>query len=214
MLIDTSYFLNKSVFIPSVVEHPSIGTFTPSKNEALTNFIGEKEYQLLVNTLGFQQYAELSQQLETDGTFKPDALQKWKDLVDGKGSWLGLRYKIGNNKVSLIAYYVYFYWLGQDYLTYTTEGIQQQEAANSITIAPNNRQVNAWNEFVKRYGGYYNQQRLNYSFFRNWNGLGMQWGNNKLNGNDVTLYDFMQANADVYDMSFFIPETPLNPYGL
>lgn len=217
MIIDTSYFLTKSVYIPNAVAQPSIGGNTPDAVIQLQQEIGEKEAKVLISALGFEQYSELADQFETDGSYKPAALQKWKDLVDGvtfdDKRWNGLRYEFGTKKISLIAFYVYFYYLGSDFTSYTTVGVQQPNAENSINQTPNQKQANAWNEFVRMYNGSDVYGR-NYSFFRNWNGEGMQWNGSSRDTNDVSLYEYMSAHTDLYDLSFFKRETIINPFNL
>ena len=216
MIIDNSYFLNKSVYIPNAVANPSIQGNTPNPSTQLSLMIDLREYELLVSFLGDAQATELQNQFEllpnaTVWTWKASALPKWKDLVDGVGDWKGLRYTYGSTKISLIAYYVYFHYLGDDFSQYTTTGVQVPQAENSIRQQPNNLQVKAWNKFVEMYGN----QRFgkNYSFSNVWNGLAMQWGVNT-NGNQKTLYEFMTENAETYDTSFFIPKSVVNIYNL
>jgi hypothetical protein len=204
MIINSIYFTNKSVFIPGVVAQPSIGSAAPSNVSLLEQEIDQREYELLLSFVGQTQVAELYDQFEADGTWKTDALQKWKDFVDGviyEGKkWNGLRYTIGTKKVSLIAYYVFFYYLGQDFRTYSNTGMQVPEAENSTRQDPNVAQTKAWNEFIRMVGG--NRNGRNYTFFTNWNGMGIRWGG-FTNNNEITLYQFLQDNSDVYDNSFF-----------
>lgn len=214
MIIDTSYFLNKQVYIPNAVAQPTVITTVPTNVSQLQQFIDEKEYLLLFNALGNEQYTELLDQFEVGGAWKPDALPKWKDFVDGKGQWKGLRYSLGNAKVSLIAYYVYFYYLSEDWTSYTTTGIQMPNAENSTTVMPNDKQAKAWNKFVLMYGGWIGNN-LNYHFSQNWNGIYMQWGRNGLyNDNEYSLYRFMSENQDLYSLAFFTGYSPINAMGL
>lgn len=226
MIINSTYFTNKSVFIPGVVAQPSIGSAAPSNVSLLEQEIDQKEYALLLSLLGQAQLTELYDQFEliegdTEWTWKADALQKWKNFVDGVvydgKKWNGLRYTIGTKKVSLIAYYVFFYYLGQDFRVYSNTGMQVPEAENSTRQYPNVAQVKAWNEFVRMVGG--NRNGRNYTFFTNWNGMGMRWGG-FTNNNEITLYQFLQDNSDVYDNSFFtVPNAStgsgiINSFGL
>jgi len=211
MIIDTSYLINKNVFIPNAVAQPSIGSNTPTSIIQLQAEIDEKEYELLLSALGYEQTEELINQFETDGTWKDDALQKWKDLVDGLDEWKGLRYTTGTQKISLIAYYVFFYYLKSDYSTYSTTGVQIAQSENAISQLPNEKQVTAWNKFVNMYDGGNIQQR-NYSFSRNWNGLMLRWGNGERN--QVSLYDFLSSKSDVYDLSFFNRYSVINSMNL
>jgi len=218
MIIDTSYFLNKSVFIPNVVNQPNIGGNNPNKTDVLKQEIDEKEAKLLISALGFEQHKELSEQFNTDGSWKTDALQKWKYLTEGKTlengkRWNGLRYSYGSKKISIIAYYVYFYFLSGDFSTYTATGIQIANAENSETQTPNQKQSEAWNTFVKMYNGS-NLCGRNYNFFQNWNGIGMQWNGSNGQSNEVSLYEFLSAYPEDYDLSFFKRETIINAWNL
>ena len=216
MIINSSYFQNKSVFIPNSIVNPSLGGNSPDAITQLDMEIAEKEHELLIAFLGQEQTIELLNQFETDGAWKPSALQKWKELVDGvtydNKKWNGLRYTIGGKKISLIAYYVFFHYLKDDFSTYTTTGINVARSENSVTQDPNGKQVNAWNKFISMYGCN-DRYGTDYSFFSNWNGFGIRWGANR-NNNEITLYRFMQDNADDYDSSFFTHFNVINVYNL
>lgn len=199
MIIDTSYFLKKDVFIPNAVVQPSIGSNTPTSLLQLQAEIDEKEYEFLLSFLGHEQTNELLNQFEVDGSWKSDALQKWKDLVDGVEEWKGLRYTIGTQKNSLIAYYVFFYYLKSDFSNYSTTGVQVAQSENAISQLPNQKQVTAWNKFVNMYDGGNISQR-NYNFSSNWNGLMLRW--NSSARNEVSLLDFIRSKSYVYDTKF------------
>lgn len=215
MIIDTSYFLKKDVFIPNAVVQPSIGSNTPTSIAQLNAEIDQREYEFTLSFLGDAQNTELYDQFETDGTWKTSALQKWKDLVDGVEfdgkKWNGLRYTIGAQKISIIAYYIYFFYLKEDFATYSTTGIQVAKSENATSQLPNEKQTTAWNKFVNMYDGANIQQR-NYSFSRNWNGLMLRW--NQGERNQVTLLDFFRAKSDVYDTNFISYYGLINPYNL
>jgi hypothetical protein len=211
MIIDTSYFQSKEVFIPNAIAQPSIGSNTPTSISQLQQEIDSREYDLLLLFLGQEQTDELLSQFETDGTWKTSALQKWKDLVDGVDNWRGLRYTVGTKKVSIIAFYVFFYYLKEDFSTYSTTGINVAKSENAQSQLPNEKQVSAWNSFVKMYQGD-SFNRLNYSVSSNWNGTMLRWSGQ--NGNAVSLYEFMFKNSDVYDTSFFINQSVINTYNL
>lgn len=213
MIINTSYFKFRPLVIPAATLQPASGIDTPA-NVQLMDFINEKERCLLLSFLGFDQLNELFTQLNEDGTFIDGALQKWVDLVNGKDVWKGLRYEVFGNKVSLIAYYVYFYYVGQDAKYLSNTGVADLKAANSTKIAANDKQVMAWSEFLKMYGYNQNYTGLNYSFFHNWNGTGMQWGSANNNSNETTLIDFLTKNSDVYDTSKITYYQPVNSLGL
>lgn len=211
MIIDTSYFQSKEVFIPNAIAQPSIGSNSPTAISDLQNEIDAREYDLLLSFLGAEQTTELFEQFEADGTWKVDALQKWKDLVDGKEDWRGLRYTIGNRKVSLIAFYVFFYYLKSDYSHYSTTGINSSNAENATNHLPNDKQTTAWNTFVQMFQGN-NSNGVSYRFSKNWNGTMLRWSGSNRNLN--SLYDFMSRNSEVYNTSFFNFHSIINPYNL
>lgn len=211
MIIDTSYFLKKDVFIPNAVVQPSIGSNTPTSLNQLQAEIDEKENEFLLSFLGYEQTNELLNQFELGGSWKTDALQKWKDLVDGLEDWKGLRYTTGTQKNSLIAYYVFFYYLKSDFSTYSTTGIQVAKSENAIAQLPNEKQVTAWNKFVNMYDGINISQR-NYNFSRNWNGIILRW--NSGTRNEVTLLDFIRSKSDVYDTAFLSYYSIINSMNL
>jgi hypothetical protein len=218
MIINTSYFLNKNVFIPNAVVQPSIGANTPSAVDALKEEIEERERECLLMFLTESQYNELITQFEqvtpgTDWTFKASALQKWKDFVDGKptDNWKGIRYTIGGKKVSLIAYYIFYHYLGSDFTTYTTTGVVASASANSTMVNPTDKQVKAWNQFVSMANGYCSNGHK-YTHFDNWNGHGIYFAS--IQSNELNLYDFMQKNPDDYDTSKFIRQSVINSLGL
>jgi hypothetical protein len=211
MIIDISYFQNKEVFTPNAIAQPSIGSNTPTSISQLQQEIDSREYDLLLLFLGQEHTDELLSQFETDGTWKVSALQNWKALVDGVDNWRGLRYTVGTKKVSIIAFYVFFYYLKEDFSTYSTTGVNVAKSENAQSQLPNEKQVTAWNRFVKMYQGD-SFNRLNYSVSSNWNGTMLRWSGQ--NGNAVSLYEFMFKNSDVYDTSFFINQSVINPYNL
>lgn len=211
MIIDTSYFLNKSVFIPNAVVQPSIGSNTPTSINQLQQEIDEKEYEYMLSILGYNQTVELYSQFEENGTWKVSALQKWKDFIDGKEDWKGIRYTVGTKKISVIAYYVFFYYLKADFAQYSTTGIQVPQAENSVSQLPNEKQVEAWNKMTMLTNSN-NISRLNYSFSSNWNGIMLRWNNGE--NNEVSVYDYLAKNTDIYDISFFYNYQPINSMNL
>ena len=211
MIINAQYFQTKELYIPNSVAQPSIGSVSPSAATQLNEEIESIEQSLLLDILGYEQLQELNAQFETNGDWKVGALQKWKDLVDGKDDWKGLRYTIGTKKVSLIAYYVFFYYLGMDFQTYSTTGMQIPQAENSMMNAPGIKQVSVWNKFILMYVGRGMNDNGDISY--NWNGTFISFGNTNI-GNEVTLYEYLNTNNSVYDITYFRNKTPLNYFGL
>lgn len=211
MIINAQYFQSKELYIPNSVAQPSIGSVSPLATTQLGEEIGSIEQSLLLDILGYYQLQELNAQFETNGDWVAVPIQKWVDLVDGKDDWKGLRYTIGTKKVSLIAYYVFFYYLGMDFQTYSTTGMQIPMAENAKTNDPSVKQVTVWNKFVRMYVG--SGMFDNGDVSNNWNGSFISFGDTQL-GNEVSLYKFLSNNRDIYNVSYFTNKTPLNYYGL
>jgi hypothetical protein len=211
MIINAQYFQTKELYIPNSVAQPSIGSVSPSASTQLNEEIESIEQSLLLDILGYEQLQELNAQFEANGDWIVDPLQKWVDLVDGKDDWKGLRYTVGTKKVSLIAYYVFFYYLGMDFQTYSTTGMQIPKAENAVINDPSVKQVSVWNKFVKMYVGGDMYGTPNVS--SNWNGNYISFGGKQI-GNEVTLFKFLSDNRDIYDIAFFTNKLPLNYFGL
>jgi hypothetical protein len=211
MIINAQYFQTKELYIPNVVAQPSIGSVAPSASTQLQQEIDSIEQSLLLDILGYEQLQELNAQFTEDGEWVEEPIQKWVDLVDGKDDWKGLRYTIGTKKISLIAYYVFFYYLGMDFQTYSTTGMQIPMAENAKMNDPSVKQVSIWNKFVRMYVG--NGMYDNGDISNTWNGTFISFGDTMI-GNEVTLYKYLTNNRDIYDITFFTNKTPLNYFGL
>lgn len=211
MIINAQYFQTKELYIPNAVAQPSIGSVLPTATTQLAQEIESIEQSLLLDILGYEQLQELNEQFEPNGDWIATPLQKWVDLVDGKDDWKGLRYTIGTKKISLIAYYVFFYYLGMDFQTYSTTGMQIPKAENSVMNDPSVKQVSVWNKFVMMYVG--RGMNNNGDISTSWNGQFISFGNTNI-GNEVTLYEYLSTNNGVYDISYFRNKTPLNYFGL
>jgi len=192
MIIDTSYFINNPLQIPNAVVQPAIGTNTPNNLEKLQTAISNMEYQFLLNALGKVQTTELLAQFESDGAWIVDPIQKWVDLVDGKDDWLGLR--DSTRKTSLIANYVYYNFLLNDQVYYSITGLQRPDAANSNAVNPDTKLTREWNIFLFHYQGYYIGCNPTPKTF--------------------SMYNYMAANTDLYDSTYFSIYEYLNAWGI
>lgn len=211
MIINAQYFQTKELYIPNSVAQPSIGSVLPSATAQLNEEIESIEQSLLLDILGYEQLQELMAQFDEDGNWVEDPIQKWVDLVDGVDDWKGLRYTIGTKKISLIAYYVFFYYLGTDFQTYSTTGMQIPRAENSLYNNPSIKQTTVWNKFIRMYIG---DVRYGLPVLENnWNGDFLNFSG-KVIGNEVSLYDYLMKNRDLYDTTYFTVKTHINYMGL
>jgi hypothetical protein len=211
MIINAQYFQTKELYIPNSVAQPSIGSVLPSATAQLNEEIESIEQSLLLDILGYEQLQELMAQFEENGDWVEDPNPKWVDLVDGVDDWKGLRYTIGTKKISLIAYYVFFYYLGTDFQTYSTTGMQIPRAENSLYNNPSVKQTTVWNKFIRMYIG---DVRYGLPVLQNnWNGDFLNFSG-KVIGNEVSLYDYLMKNRDLYDTTYFTVKTHINYMGL
>lgn len=148
----------------------------PFDNTSATGFETEyiKPYQreILLRLLGYDLYRRLEQGYQS-GT--PSI---WVDLVEGKEytvdvqgvehlvKWNGLK---NIDKVSLIAYYVYFKWLRQNNEQLTGTGVSKADKENATDYEKDFKLVAAWNMANDLAGAFYNDplQASLFNFLKN-----------------------------------------------
>lgn len=134
--IDTSYFFGDlSISQPTAT---------------LQMMIDSKEPEFLIKLFGYELYKNYAV-----GIAAGSPAQKWLDLRDGKEyttasgaltKWPGLRFTVGTAKKSLIANYVYWFYL-EDNITFTTAS-GQKKSDLPINAGPDGKMIRAWNEMV------------------------------------------------------------------
>lgn len=214
MITDVSYYIKGELAIPNIKTLASISDNLPKSNDNVTATIQRYERELLINALGVENYTELSTQFE-GVELKADALEKWKDLVNGKTytngdvtyRWDGLRQH--EQRESLVAYFVFYHYLKQDAERYTGIGMQREKGKGSEEIAPINKLVDVWSKFVDRYQGYNNSQP---NVIRTRYGVGIDW-RGSVDGSFVSLYQFLVDNDDYGDYTFKLYENQ-NKFGI
>lgn len=195
-IINDTYFQSPKRVIPNLDE-------ADSKSFAeLELLIDEKCRLLLLDFLTVEQVTELESYLE-DGLL-PDpptgVPQKWIDLINGKEytkngvtlKWTGLIYTKGAFNGSLLADYVYYYWLTENASYMTGVGDAKGNPKGATLVNPTQRVVNTWNDFVKAYQA----NRIGVLHWNNWfpsydcfiAGI----------GGEVSLMQFLVDNDDVY----------------
>ena len=137
--IDTTYFYQELSI--AQISQPEVAA-------SLTAIIDFRENELLTRLMGY----ELKKAYDT-GILANS--QIFKDIRDGKEytdssgrltKWVGLAFTVGTSKKSLIANYVY-YWYMRDNYTFTTGGSEKKSpAVDSVSIDA--KLVRAWNEMV------------------------------------------------------------------
>jgi hypothetical protein len=140
-LINDTYFVGERN-IPN--------TTNSSVLERLTFFITKYEEELLQAVLGYALYKAYKAGIAAT---TPDS--KWTELQDGKEytdsnnrlrKWNGFR--DADSKRSMIANYVYFWWMRDKASISTSIGEVQEKPDNSASISSLTKQSRAWNEMV------------------------------------------------------------------
>jgi len=194
-LIDASYF-NREIAIPNVNE------LQGNSATELTEFIDGKVRLLLQEVLGYDLFTDLNSDI-TNGVLKTDAEQKWKDLVNGKTyikngknyRWKGLLFTEGTFKSSLLADYVYYFWLESKLTDMTGVGEVMQVSKNAVSVNSTQRLTNTWNRFVNSVNGGESYGRRGIMY---WN-VG------------VPIYDYSHADKSYYvDLFTFLKDNQTN----
>lgn len=134
----------------------------PAVAASLQQILDFREQQLLSALMGYNLYTDFMAGIVA---VTPDPL--WIAIRDGKEytyfgtkvKWPGLKFTLGTSKKSLIANYVY-YWYIRDNHSFTTGG-GEKKTDIAINVMPNLKLVRAWNEMVGWNNGL--KMFLNYS---------------------------------------------------
>jgi uncharacterized protein YciU (UPF0263 family) len=144
-LIDTTYFVGE-ISLPGSALSGDYADILP--------YIAKYEREALIELLGYTLYKELKAEIDAD----PQVFTtKWSRLVNGHEyeieylgdthlvKWNGL---VNDDKISLLAYYIYFKYV-QFHVTHTSGfGELIQAAENAAKVSPGQKMVNAWNRFI------------------------------------------------------------------
>jgi len=197
-IIDQTYFI-KELSIPNLNEMDS------DTLSSLDVMVDDYVRLLLQNLLGYELFNDLDSNIE-NGVLKEDAAQKWVDLVNGveytKDSkthfWNGLIYKRGLHNHSLLAKYVFYYWLKDSVSLLTGTGEKSITASNMIAVNSNQRMLNVWNSFVEDYQYNYCKTLAPSEYYHN-GVLIIDWlGNNQKENQYVSLVKFISDHESDY----------------
>lgn len=141
-LIDISFFFGELNIAQKTESAGSVGLF-----------IDELEPRLLTDLLGYELYKAF-----LTGIAAGSPAAKWLALRDGKEYtnraghltyWDGLVFSKGTAKKSLIANYVYWFWMADQSTVTTGTGEKTSAAANAVDASPARKMVRAWNQMVQ-----------------------------------------------------------------
>ena len=175
-----------------------LGAYIPNRDDApnsdiignepiLQGFIDTEVEQILVKLLGYDLFIELDTNI-TNGDLDPGADQKWKDLVNGKESYRGLK--------GLLVSWVFAKFLENDNEDYSTQGVSQNVSEGSERVRPSRKIISEYKKFYEQsVGGYGNGP----SVYRKQNGVAIIWGYNTSKSGYKSLFQFLSENGTVYE---------------
>lgn len=215
-IIDDTYFKSPKREIPNLNE-------SDSKSFAeLELLIDEKCRLLLLDFLTIEQVWDLETYL-VDGLLpegaQPDPLlpdyvpAMWIDLIKGVDyqvndvylKWNGLAYSKGTYKGSLLADYVYSFWLESQVSYMTGVGDAKANPKGANLVNPIQKWVKSWNDFVLAYQG-------NRDGYCDWSGYLFYRYRTDFKSNEVSLIQFLSDNNETYpndNRKFFEAENQL-----
>lgn len=153
-VVDKTYFYLGELRIPNVKNTDVSDSETTTSTTVVDLFIKKYERSLLLNALGVKLYNILKALLDDESN---NALvEKWKDLVigtdyevDGRTyRWDGLR---GEDKQSLVAFYIKSKYLKLDEINYSTTGMYVNETKNGKTASFVKEFMSVHSEFINKY---------------------------------------------------------------
>lgn len=158
-LIDYTYFTG-DITLPDSV--------TRGATAQIDRYIERYEKEALMLLLGYDLYKALKTEIDS-GTYTA----KWDDFVNGAeysyGNytllWNGL---VNEDKVSLIAYYVYYQYVRDNVTSFEQVGAVMQQSENAARVSADHLLKNAWNQFVDLYMEAAKYISSNITDFDNW----------------------------------------------
>lgn len=145
-LIDSTYFIN-DISLP--------GNALSGAREDISQYLDKYQKQVLISLLGYPLWKLVQAEIDAE------VYTNYNGLVNGEEydveylgetttvKWNGLK---NSDLVSLIAYYVYYFYM-KDHVTHTTGiGESVSEKENAVSISPVRKMVDAWNHFCDLYG--------------------------------------------------------------
>ena len=212
MITDESYFINDIAIA---------GTNNTSILAGLNSSITKREPEALISVLGYELY-----QLYIANP----AVQIYIDILDGKEfsfefcgknvtrKWVGLA---NTEKISLLAYYTYFFYEKDRNEFNSGVGFVKPKVENAVQENPRLKFVNSWNQYVFQRGDFDKANkcsnrlrgsrrfRPDVSSFDKFDLTTYEFLND-----DPSLFNFMLANVSDYPTWEFTPEKNINIFDL
>jgi len=199
--IDEDYFIN-DITVPN--------TSRPSVLAGLTSFITKFEKEILIKGLGITLYTAF-----IAGLAEADPLTKWTDLRDGADftldyygtdvllHWNGFK---NDDSESLIAYYVFWFYMADQSMQTSQMGIVQTLNENATVVSPALKMNNAWNKMVDLYGYFEGYKYSKECFLDN--------SQYVVFNAKPSLYNFLLTNLTDYSSWVYEPLSTINEFGI
>jgi len=161
-IVKNTFFVG-DIFLPEA--KPTITSDVSDIDSTLLDFLNDKEEECLSKCLGELYFEFISKvNLSNDNGLIDGAEEKWDWLLNGRKEYLnpegkkrtfkGLRYKSINGEDakydrSLIAFYIYYFFKRETYITTTSIGSSIPKSKNSEVVSPSSKMTSAWRKFYK-----------------------------------------------------------------
>lgn len=200
MIIKGSHFVG-DIYLPQVGAGASS---IVNNNDLIDKYILEYEPKILKKGLGRGLYKEFNENLQSDGSLIAEADQKWEHLLNGteytKGDityfWRGIVEDHGTYYKSFIAYYIFYWYVKEENIKRTTLGTVKPSAENAEIASPNPKLTAAWRKFYEWYYGATSNQNPN--IYMHKGHLVEDYFTGSNNSKDVSLFQFLSDNRDIY----------------
>ena len=208
------YIINDTYFNSPKREVANLNEPDSKSFAELESLIDEKCRLLLLDFLTIEQVQDLETYL-VNGLLPENAQSTnpldpgyvpamWIELIKGVNyevndvglKWNGLAYSLGTYKGSLLADYVYSFWLESQVSYITGVGDAKGNPKGANLVNPTQRYVNTWNDFVKAYQGRYCEYVSIYPYWQ-----GSYYGlfpYNYRQGQEVSLIQFLIDKSEIY----------------
>lgn len=175
LIVTRDFFSSGELFIDHST--PDVNDAVQGISDELESDIEQYEREALVNTLGYPLFKLFSSQLDItqDNGLILGADAKWDELLngleyifDGKTvNWRGLRFhdevgvlfKDSKRKQSLLAYFIYYFYVQKENVKLTASGAHKIKSANSENTDIVDKAVRAWREFYRLTVGSFGEVR-------------------------------------------------------
>ena len=211
MIIDESYFIN-DIAIGNTnntsIEAALNSAIVKREKEALISILGYELYNLFINNLTDQIYLDIVEGKEFSFEFCGKTVTR---------KWIGLT---NSDKVSLLAYYTYFFYERDRNVFNSSIGFVMPKAENAEQDNPRINYVSSWNNYIEQRGDLNKINECpNTLITRRFRPRGTYFNEFDLTtyeflNDDPSLFNFLLANVASYPTWEFTIENNINVFDL